>query len=273
MEHHGHLRRGQVLGCGEETPAEDLEGQVAGAEREADQIQQLPGAQVVQAFVHARRVHVQQLQRGGQVHPDQLTERETPAGGRQGEGVPRRGRGEAGEPVGQPGGVHQRVVRQRRQAGQFRVGVAQQRAQVVVLPEEGVEAPAHRRGGAVRQFGVPAAQPAAQPLLAFQDPHPDTALGQRAGGRQPGDAPADHRHPRGAPGRRSHRRGRRDRLRGRVVYVRVHQRPPGRAPTKVWVIPYCQPGSGAPATDSSPAARIRASRARAPSNSTTLRHR
>jgi hypothetical protein len=86
--------------------------------------------------------------------------------------------------------VDQRVVGQRDQPVQAGIGPAQQRAQVVVLAEECVEAAAHRQSRAVRGLGPPG-HPSTQLRLALEDRDPRPALDKPGGGGKPGDPAAD----------------------------------------------------------------------------------
>jgi len=99
--------------------------------------------------------------------------------------------------VGQPGeglvtgGREDRVVGGRLQEGEFRVHPPQQLPQVVVLAEEGVEAPLHFEGRAVPEPVGPGAGAAAEKGLALEHGHPHAPLGQHDGGSEAGEAAAD----------------------------------------------------------------------------------
>src|SRR5262249_14342259 len=88
--------------------------------------------------------------------------------------------------------VYQRVVVDRDQAMQPEVTTTQQVPEVVVLPEERVEAPVHRDGRAVGQLLGPSADAAAEVSLAFYHVDGHAALDQAGGGGQSGDARTDH---------------------------------------------------------------------------------
>ena len=92
-----------------------------------------------------------------------------------------------------PTGQHQRIVVDRDQGSQAGVGPAQQRAQVVVLPEERVEAPAHRHRLAA-MINWPGPDASAELVLRFDQDHRNAALGESGRGGEPGDAAAGHDH-------------------------------------------------------------------------------
>ena len=76
------------------------------------------------------------------------------------------------------------------------IAALEQRPQVVVLAEEGVEAAVVGHLGAGQRPVVdavgPARHPAAQIALALQNIHRDTAFGKSGGGSQSGDPGTDH---------------------------------------------------------------------------------
>ena len=84
------------------------------------------------------------------------------------------------------------VVGHRHQVVELRVGAAQQGAQRVVLPEEGVEPAAHRPPGAV--LHRPGAHPSAQLVARLEKGHAHPALGEDGGRREAGDAAPDDDH-------------------------------------------------------------------------------
>src|SRR5699024_6301000 len=155
MEHDRHLRRGQLLGGGEETAAEHLEGQVVCGTWKTYDLQQVTCTAMPQTSVHPGHVHVQELKGPRQIHPGQLRGGKAPTDRSQGERVPRWGSGQPRETVPCPRAVHQGVIRQGRQTLEVRIGTSEQSTKVVVLAEERVEATAHGDGTAVRQDGVP----------------------------------------------------------------------------------------------------------------------
>ena len=119
--------------------------------------------------------------------------------------------------------THERVVVERAQPLQGRVGAAQHGTQVVVLPEERVEAAAHLAALAVGQRDRPRPHPAAEPVLALEHGDPHAALGQAQRRGQPRDATAhDDDVARGC----RHARGIR---RGQLARAAGGTRPVGRA--------------------------------------------
>ena len=181
--------------------------------------------------------------------------------------VPRRGAGQTTEAVPPAGAVDERVIVDRYQHGQLRVDAAQQRPQVVVLPEEGVEAPVHPDLDAAVLLG-PAADAPAQILLAFDDVDADSAFGQTRGGGQTGDSGTDN------DGARSRRQrvgaGQAPRCRVRPATPIGHR---GASPRKVCTMLVSQPGMVSLCTAVNPASRSRCRNCVAPSNVSTLRHR
>ncbi|CAM5633939.1 hypothetical protein SFUMM280S_08834 [Streptomyces fumanus] len=166
---------------------------------------------------------VQQGQRGGRAQRGQSPEPEAGAERDEAEGAPRRGARHPPEAVAEAVGVHQRVVGQPGQPVQAGVGPAQQAPQVVVLAEEGVEAPAHRGPGAVGQRDDrPPGNEAAQHGFAFVQHHAHPALGEHGRRRQssampPPTTPTDGAPPpiRSRPGGGASIRARRSRPGGR----------------------------------------------------------
>ncbi len=194
VEHGGQLGGRHLVRGSEEAAGEHLEGQVPGRGREVDLPQERLRVHLVQPVVDAGHGHRGQRRGRGGVQRHQVAGPERRAAQREGQGVPRWGPGQAAEGVPAAVRVDQRVVGQRDQPGQPGVGPAQQGAQVVVLPEEGVEAPAHGQAARVaggRRLG-PAADPATQVGFALHERDPDAAFGQPGGGGQPGDAAAGH---------------------------------------------------------------------------------
>ena len=93
-----------------------------------------------------------------------------------------------------PSGQDQRVVRDRSQLGQRWIGSTKQRPQVVVLPEEGVEAAAH--GALTMIIERPGSDPSSELIFPLNEDNRDAALGQTSGGGKSGDTTADHDHTR-----------------------------------------------------------------------------
>ena len=198
--------------------------------REAQIVEHLRRAAPVVGRERRGIPHEQQVEGPAQVDADKLGQREARAAGGERGDAPRRGPRDAGEGVAQTVGVQERVVRQGPQAVQVGVGAAQDRAQVVVLPEERVEPPTHRRlpapevvagalarwvarwvaGWVVRQVDGPRTHPAAEGVLRLEERHGDPALGEDDGRGEPGDPAPDDEH-------MPQRRGRADRGRRRVM--------------------------------------------------------
>ena len=88
--------------------------------------------------------------------------------------------------------VDQRIVLDSGEHAQSGVDAAQQVSQVVVLPEERVEAAVHRQLGAVVGLLGPAADASAEVGLSLDDVDGHAALDQPGRRRQPGDAAAHH---------------------------------------------------------------------------------
>ena len=93
-----------------------------------------------------------------------------------------------------PSGQDQRVVRDRSQLGQRWICSTKQRPQVVVLPEEGVEATAH--GALTMIIERPGSDPSSELIFALNEDNRNAAFGQSSGGGESGDATADHDHTR-----------------------------------------------------------------------------
>ena len=201
VEHRQQFAAGELPRVGEEAAGEHLQRQVAGLGGEPEPVEHLGGAHAVQFGVGAGKVDPEQVDRGADVHPGQVADPEGGAERDEAEDAPRRGAGDPGERVGRAVRQPQRIVGDRPQPLQRRVGTAQQRAQVVVLPEEGVEAAAHRPVAAER----PRPDPATQLGPRLQQRHRHATLGQPGGRRQAGDPAAHHDHPgtlRARPARR-----------------------------------------------------------------------
>ena len=158
-------------------------------------------------------------------------------------------------------------------AGTGRVGPAQQRPQVVVLAEEGVEAAAHRQPGPVGRRLGPPAHPAAELGLALEQGDLHAAFGQPGRGGQARDPAADHHHvrpPRQQAGVRFPAgRG----MPRRPPAVAAGPRPRltrssrgERLARNVCTMPRCQPGTVSLCTPVNPASRSRRRKRAAPSN-------
>ena len=189
-------------------------------------------------------------------------------------------RGMLDEGVAPPAVTHERVVVERAQPVQGRVGAAQQRAQVVVLPEERVEAAAHLAALAVGQRDRPRPHPPAEPVPALEhgDPHPALGQAQRRGESR--DAAAhDDDVPRGCRRARGIRRwpagaggGWNTARRSRPgVQRRGAADHDGADPATVCTIPCCHPGTERCLTSTRPADSSRSQTRSTESKSRTLR--
>ena len=253
VEHGDELGPGELTRVGEEAAGEDLEREVAGLLGEAQPVEDLGRADAVEGDEGVGEVDVEQAERGLDVDRGQPREVEARAAGHEGREVPRRGARDPRERVETTARPGQGVVVERSERLEGRVGAAEDGAQVVVLPEERVEAPAHLTGGPVGQGHRPRADPATEPLVALEQGHPHAALGEGQGRGEAGDAAADDDDvaPAGRCRRADARRlGRRVEL-GPTVAARPEPRPgagdqgwahEGCDPTTVWTTPSCHPG-------------------------------
>ncbi|CAG7314012.1 hypothetical protein PICSAR64_01315 [Mycobacterium avium subsp. paratuberculosis] len=134
-----------------------------------------------------------------------------------------------------------------------------------------MEAAVHREVGSVVVFG-PAADPAAEVVLTFDDLDGDAALGEPGGGGQARDPTAHHRHPWAGRQRTGIRQSgwRRQYPTAAVGGTRGHE---GASARKVCTMPASQPGMVSLWTAVKPASASRARNRVAPSNASTLRHR
>ncbi len=194
VEHRGQLG-GRHPGRGrEEAAREHLEREVIGRLRKTDALQEGLGVDVVEPVVDLRHGHGRERGRGPHVDAHQILQPERGTAQREHQCVPRWGVGNSAKGVAPARAVDERIVVDRRQPLQIGVGPSQQPAQVVVLPEEGVEPAVHGESGAVVETFTPAADPSAQVRLAFEHLDFHAALGERGGGGQSCDAGADDHH-------------------------------------------------------------------------------
>ena len=197
MEHGRQLGRRQPFGPGEEAAGEHLEGQVPRRDREVDVGQERAGVGVVEQVVDLGHGHRGQRCRGSGVEPHQVPESESGTAQREHQRVPRRSLGQTAEGVLATLTVDQRVVLDGAQPVEARIAAPQQCAQVVVLPEERVEAAVVGHLGSVGQLLGPAADATAQIVLPFQHLDGYAAFGQSRRGCEPGDTAADDHNVRG----------------------------------------------------------------------------
>ena len=279
VEHRDQLAPGEVPRVREERPREHLEREMPCPVREPELVEDLRGAASGVVVVGPRERDVEQPEGRVDVDAGEVAEGEAGAARHERHEVERRPGRQPGEGVGMPAGQDQGVVGHRSQPGHGRVAASQQRAQVVVLPEERMEPAAHRRRRAVGRHR-PRADPPAQGRRRLDQRHRHPALGQPGGGRESGDAAADDHGGRG-PVRPGLVRRRRRRVPDRVQVATgdpVVPRTPeghhaGRRPWKVWMIPFCQPRTDRVRTSSNPASTIRRMTVSTGSMSITLRQR
>ncbi len=268
VEHGGQLGRGQRAGLGEEAAGEHLEREMACCRGEVDGTQEAVRIQVVEPLVDVWHRHRRQRRGRTRVEPDQITQPERRAAQCERDGVQGRRLRQAGERVAPALPVDQRVVLDRGEHAQPGIDAAQQVPQVVVLPEERVEAAVHRQLGAVVGLLGPAADASAEMGLPFDDVDGHAALDQTGRRGQPGDTAAHHDDMRCAaqPTRVRQARGC-----GVAGAARIGHR--GASARKVCTMLRCQPGTVSLRALVKPLARSRFRNASAPSNSFTLRRR
>ena len=144
MEHGCQLGGGKVGGLGEEAAGEDLECQMPCGDGEVDVAQETVGVEVVEPLVDiGNRYGGQRRGRTG-VEPGQVAQPERRAAQCERQRVQRRRLRKAAERVAPALPVDQRVVLDGSEHAQPGVDAPQQIPQVVVLPEECVEAAVHR---------------------------------------------------------------------------------------------------------------------------------
>ena len=192
VEHGGQLGRGQRAGFGEEAAGEHLERQMPCGVGEVDGTQEAVGVEVVEPLVDAGHRHRGQRRGRAGVEPDQVAQPERRAAQCERQRVQRRRLRKAAERVAPALPVDQRVVLDSGEHAQPGIDAAQQVPQVVVLPEERVEAAVHRQVGAVVGLLGPAADASAEVGLPLDDVDGDAALDQPGRRGQPGDAAAHH---------------------------------------------------------------------------------
>ena len=220
---------------------EHVEQQVPGVGRKAQRVQVFGGGAAVVALVGALGVEGQHRQRGAQPHAAQRRQGQRRRAPREGDDVPRRAPGQAGERLLRAAGAQDGIVVQRLQQVEVGRDAPQQRAQVVVLAEERVKAAVHlhRLAGSQPYRERPGAS--AQAHLALQHGDSDAALGQHDGRRHAGDAAAHHRDAR--------------------RFAAGHRSSSGRRARNEWTMPRCQPPAGRVRTSANPA-RAGAARSR-----------
>ena len=176
MEHRGKFSGREPVGAREEAPREDFERQMTGGYGKVDVGQESVRVAVVELFVDTgHRDDGQRRGRGG-VDPDQIPEPERRAAQGENQRIPRRGLRQAAEGVPAALTIDERIVLDRPQALQSRVAALQQRAQVVVLAEEGMEATVvSGKGAVVEALGPPGNSPA-EIGFALQHVHRDAAF-------------------------------------------------------------------------------------------------
>ena len=267
VEHGGQLSGGQLGRAGEEAPGEDLEREVSGRLGKVDALQERLGVDVVEPMKDVGQRHRGKWCGGPRVDPGQVGEPESRAAQGEYQRIPRRCAGQATERVPTAGAVDEWVIVDRGQHRQRRIDAAQQRPQVVVLPEERVKAAVHGEIRAVDVLG-PSTDPSAEVLLALDDVDPDATFGETRCGGKARDSGADD----------DDARLRRQRL-GVAQALRRRKRAAmpvghdGAFPRKVCAMLASQPGMVSLRTDVNPASRIRCRNRVTPSKVNTLRHR
>ena len=235
---------------------------------EVDGLQETVGIQMVELLVDARHRHRRQRRGRTRVDPHQITQPERRAAQCERDGVQRRCLREPGKRVAPALPVDQRVVLDRGEHPQPGIDATQQGTQVVVLPEERVEAAVHRQIGTVGGLLGPAADAATEIALPFDDVDGHSALDQPGRRGQPGDPAADDDDMRcGAQCTRIRQAG----GCGVAGAARIGHR--GASARKVCTMLRCQPGTVSLRTLVKPLTRSRFRNASAPSNSFTLRRR
>ena len=177
VEHRRQFSGREPVGAREEAPREDFERKMASGDGKVDIGQESVRVAVVEPFVDAgHRDSGQRRGRGG-VDPDQIPESESRAAQGENQRIPRRRLRQAAEGVPPALPVDERIVLYRAQALQSRVAALQQRAQVVVLPEKGMEATVVGAHGAVIEVLSPPGNSPTEVGLALQYVHRDSAFG------------------------------------------------------------------------------------------------
>ncbi len=191
VEHRDELGARELPRVREEAACEDLERQVACLLGEAEPVQHLGRAHPVQEGVRGREVDVEEPE--GRIDVDRGETGEVEAGAPRHEGreVPRRSARDPREGVRTAAVADQGVVGERAKPRQGGVGAAQHGPQVVVLPEERMEAAAHLCLTTVRQCHGPGPHPAAELVGALDDRDADPALGEAQRRGEPRDPTPD----------------------------------------------------------------------------------
>ena len=179
---------------GEEGAGEDFEGQVAGLVGEAQTVEEGSRGLAVVAGEGIRKIAVDELESRSDVDICQSGQWKCGAGEDEAQKVERGSPRDRGEGVGGAASASERIVGDRPETVESGVGTAEQIAQVVVLPEEGVESPAHGPSALHR----PCADTPAEAGPGFDDRDLDSALGQNRRGGETGDAGSDDGHGFGA---------------------------------------------------------------------------
>ena len=289
VEHRHELTAGEVARVGEEAAGEDLERQVPGLVRETQPVEDVGCAHPVVGGIRLRELHVEQAEGCADVDVPQCADREARAPGDERSDAEGRRARDAREGVGGPVGEGQGVVGHRDEPLESRVGAAQQGTQVVVLPEEGMEAAAHRERTVALRCSGPGPHPTTERGLALDQHDWHTALGKPCGSGKSGDAAADDDDGRGVLLGNARRERRCVALGpwvepGRPASPARERRKPegggasshaatGRSPMTVCTTPRCQPSACSVVTLTRPARRSRSSSWAVESMSRVLRQR
>jgi hypothetical protein len=170
---------------------EDIEEHLAGARREAEAVEELLGAEVVVVRVGGDGVVGHHRLAEGVVDAQGVAQGHARGPADEGDEVDDRDLRQAGEGLDGAVGSEQRVVGDGGEAGEGGVDAAQEGAQVVVLAEEGVEAPLHGEGAAVGEGVLPGADAAAELRVVLEQGDGGAAFGEHERRGDAGDAASD----------------------------------------------------------------------------------
>ncbi len=173
---------------------EDVEEHAARVRWEPERVEILPCGLVVVTAVGPTALVAEHGQRCETVDTYQVAEAEGRRAPGQRDHVPRRFVRQTGERLDLPAGTEDRVVVERLEKGKLVVDPTQQGLEVVVLAEEGVEAPLHLEGLAAGEPVGPRPGAPAEKVLALREDDRDATFGQHHRRRHSGETAAgDHR--------------------------------------------------------------------------------
>jgi hypothetical protein len=280
VEHGDELTGREVVWMSEEAAREDLKCKVPSSRRKVKSIKEIRRALSVIAGVRGREVDVQQLQSSWHVHRSKIAKPKRWALHDERCDVQRRRARDPGEGVGVTVRRDQRVVRNSHQRLQVGIDPPEQRAKVVVLPEERMKAPAHR--DLIIAVGHrPGTHPPTELIVGFDHDHRNAALSEPDRCRNTSNAAAGYDNRRGSLDEpcRTRRRRMTDctsipaRPPPSVTSPNDHEMPDGLRARKVCRIPRCQPFAVRTSTSTNPARYRRSTKVWIESNDRTLRHR